>query len=164
MLVATPNLFHTKEEEEDFLRFSVLKSISCCGRLLLSIMTGTAPVSRWIPNRATLAVSSNVCPENEASQFAAISPPAEGEGSATTFDSQPVQVFLFPCSNGRSFYMYMGDRWNFNGPGSVSPTPGPSCTYVALLAQNDIGFICLYIDYVMFLCLYIDIGFIYGLI
>ena len=59
-----------------------------------------------------------------------------GPGSETTWDSQSTAVFPFQAENGQELLMYMGDRWNAAGPGSVSqasyvwlpllPVPAPS--------------------------------------
>eukprot|EP00884_Botryococcus_braunii_P022015 jgi/Botrbrau1/8498/Bobra.0029s0006.1 len=88
----------------------------------------------WDPNPAILTSSSNICPGVEGSQFTAISTPVDGERAATTMDSQPVQVFSFPCSNGHSFFMYMGDRWNFRGENGLA---GATYVWLPLLPRID---------------------------
>ena len=45
--------------------------------------------------------------------------PARGEGANTTFNSQSGFVFPLTFADGTVLYIYMGDRWNFAGPGSV---------------------------------------------
>ena len=59
-----------------------------------------------------------------------------GPGSETTYDSQSTAVFPFQADDGRQLLVYMGDRWNAGGPGSVArasyvwlpliPVAGPS--------------------------------------
>ncbi len=45
--------------------------------------------------------------------------PARGEGVNTTYNSQSSFVFPLEFADGTVLYIYMGDRWNFLGPGSV---------------------------------------------
>lgn len=40
-------------------------------------------------------------------------------GAATTFESQAAFVFSIPLEGGRELWVYAGDRWNEQGPGSV---------------------------------------------
>lgn len=44
---------------------------------------------------------------------------ARGEGANTTYNSQSSFVFPLEFADGTTLYIYMGDRWNFAGPGSV---------------------------------------------
>ncbi len=46
-------------------------------------------------------------------------PPARGAGADTGFNSQPAFVFTFVGQGGRALQVYYGDRWNYDGPGSV---------------------------------------------
>lgn len=47
------------------------------------------------------------------------SAPAVGPGSDTTFQSQAAAVFQYIYEDGTPLFVYMGDRWNAYGPGSV---------------------------------------------
>ncbi len=46
--------------------------------------------------------------------------PATGDTANTTHNSQSSSVFQLQLQDGSSMFIYMGDRWNFYGPGSVS--------------------------------------------
>ena len=56
-------------------------------------------------------------------------------GSANTFNSQSTYVlpYTHPAS-GQILLIYMGDRWNFNGPGSVG---NASYVWLPLLAPKS---------------------------
>ena len=58
--------------------------------------------------------------------------PSRGPGLETTFNSQATFVLPFEYEDGTVLYIYMGDRWNEGGPGSVRP---PTLTQVTLLAM-----------------------------
>ncbi|BDA44105.1 hypothetical protein COCOBI_05-2890 [Coccomyxa sp. Obi] len=60
--------------------------------------------------------------------------PAQGEGANTTYNSQSSFVFPLEFVDGTVLHIYMGDRWNFAGPGSVE-----NATYVwlPLLPNGD---------------------------
>ena len=45
--------------------------------------------------------------------------PASGVGANITFNSQSTFVFPLVLDDGTTMFIYMGDRWNFYGPGSV---------------------------------------------
>ena len=45
--------------------------------------------------------------------------PASGAGANITFNSQSTFVFSLVLEDGTTMFIYMGDRWNFYGPGSV---------------------------------------------
>lgn len=64
-----------------------------------------------------LAKGSSMEPSNK--WFDVVTQPASGSGSNTTFDAQSTYIFPFMCSNGKSFFLWMGDRWNIRGPGGV---------------------------------------------
>ena len=49
--------------------------------------------------------------------------PAAGPTANTTHNSQSASVFSLQLQDGSSMFVYMGDRWNFYGPGSVSLGP-----------------------------------------
>ena len=61
--------------------------------------------------------------------------PCVGPGAGTTFDSQAAFVFSIPLEDGRELWVYAGDRWNEQGPGSVSACP--ACRWRAWLATPD---------------------------
>ena len=42
-----------------------------------------------------------------------------GDGANITYNSQSTFVFDLTFEDGTVMYIYMGDRWNFYGPGSV---------------------------------------------
>lgn len=77
--------------------------------LIASHMTG------WSTNEAiqmSLASETGPCGE-----WAAMKPPVFGPGADKTYDSQ--STFVFPVSDpagGPPLWVYMGDRWNFDGP------------------------------------------------
>jgi hypothetical protein len=64
--------------------------------------------------------------------------PAEGVGSNTTFNSQPSFIFPLNLSDGTVLYIYMGDRWNFAGPGSVRNP------HIDALVHTQVRFECNY--------------------
>lgn len=80
---------------------------------------------RWEPNQAGLARSTSLRPAD--GSFPSVVPPVDGTGGSTTYDSQPTYVLPFPCDNGRTVLIYMGDRWNVRGPGGVRSCPLPLC-------------------------------------
>ena len=45
--------------------------------------------------------------------------PASGVGANITFNSQSTFVFSLVLDDRTTMFIYMGDRWNFYGPGSV---------------------------------------------
>ena len=49
--------------------------------------------------------------------------PAKGASANTTYNSQSAFIFTLQLEDGTSMFIYMGDRWNFDGPGSVSLQP-----------------------------------------
>ena len=46
-----------------------------------------------------------------------------GDGANITYNSQSSFVFDLILEDGTVMYIYMGDRWNFYGPGSVRLQP-----------------------------------------
>ena len=72
---------------------------------------------RWAPNAASLVHASAMC----GASWQALPQPEVGSGASTTFDSQPTFVFPYTCASGSTVLLYMGDRWNVKGPGSVRP-------------------------------------------
>ena len=58
------------------------------------------------------------------------SDPGRGWGSQTTFGSQAASVFPYFYEDGTALWIYMGDRWNAFGPGSVCT---PSFSHYVLL-------------------------------
>lgn len=48
-----------------------------------------------------------------------------GDGANITYNSQSTFVFDLTFEDGTVIYIYMGDRWNFYGPGSVRLQSSP---------------------------------------
>lgn len=73
----------------------------------------------WYANPAILFQSSapSLCEARYWRQTA----PAVGPGGETTFESQAAAVFPYAYKDGTELFVYMGDRWNAYGPGSVCP-------------------------------------------
>ena len=69
---------------------------------------------RWDPNPPNLSRTTALC-----EPWRLLQRPAVGATAATTYNSQPTFVLPYPCANGRTVLLYMGDRWNFRGPGGV---------------------------------------------
>ena len=72
---------------------------------------------RWAPNWPTLRHAPAMC----GTAWDALPRPATGSDAKTTFDSQPTFVFAYVYASGNTVLLYMGDRWNIRGPGSVHP-------------------------------------------
>lgn len=53
-------------------------------------------------------------------KWSKLATPAMGSDANTTYNSQSSFVFTLQLEDGSSMFIYMGDRWNFDGPGSVS--------------------------------------------
>ena len=79
--------------------------------MLMSGLTG------WNPNPANLisTSASRLC----GASWQQHANPASTEGGNTTFDSQSTHVLPLTLDDGSTLFVYMGDRWNFKGPGSV---------------------------------------------
>ncbi|KAK9813147.1 hypothetical protein WJX72_009862 [[Myrmecia] bisecta] len=60
--------------------------------------------------------------------------PARGPGADTTFQSQSTFVLPITFSDGARLFIYMADRWNFEGPGSVG---NASYVWLPLAAQIE---------------------------
>lgn len=71
----------------------------------------------WSPNAPMLFHSS--APSLFTATWAELPVPATGEGANITYNSQSTFVFQLQFDDGTTLYIYMGDRWNFYGPGSV---------------------------------------------
>ena len=57
--------------------------------------------------------------------------PASGVGANITFNSQSTFVFPLVLEDGTRMFIYMGDRWNFYGPGSVRALSRPhACMFL----------------------------------
>ena len=57
--------------------------------------------------------------------------PASGVGANITFNSQSTFVFPLVLEDGTRMFIYMGDRWNFYGPGSVRARSRPhACMFL----------------------------------
>ena len=72
----------------------------------------------WAPNQAELFHAA--APSLSAASWRPLEPPVYGKGANITYDSQPSFIFPLQLSDGTTLHIYMGDRWNFDGPGSVS--------------------------------------------
>ena len=83
--------------------------------MLMSGLTG------WNPNPAALVATT--APRLCGAWWTQQPNPASTEGGNTTFDSQSTFVLPLHLGSGRTFFIYMGDRWNFKGPGSVRSIP-----------------------------------------
>jgi len=71
-------------------------------------------ITGWEPNEAILMHA------RAPLQYAVWQKLGNPSGSNTTFNSQPTAVFKVEhLRTRRRLHVYMGDRWNFNGPGSV---------------------------------------------
>ena len=85
----------------------------------------------WDANPALLlhAQAPSLCEAQHWEQSA----PGRGPGSQTTFQSQAAAVFPYEYEDGTVLFVYMGDRWNAYGPGSVlAPAPFPLPLIVTL--------------------------------
>lgn len=71
----------------------------------------------WNPNPANLVATT--APRLCGAWWKQQPNPAATEGGNTTFDSQSTFVLPLQLGGGQTFFIYMGDRWNFKGPGSV---------------------------------------------
>lgn len=71
----------------------------------------------WNPNPPMLlhASADSLC----GAAWHTLTVPAWGEGANNTYNSQSSFVFPLKFADGTVLYIYMGDRWNFLGPGSV---------------------------------------------
>ena len=87
--------------------------------MLMSDLTG------WNPNPAKLVATAS--PRLCGAAWHLEPNPATGPGGNTTYDSQSTFVLPLTLGDGSTFFIYMGDRWNFMGPGSVR-APGPYLT------------------------------------
>ena len=71
----------------------------------------------WAPNAPMLFHAS--APSLFTATWTELPEPARGEGANITYNSQSSFVFPLEFADGTVLYIYMGDRWNFYGPGSV---------------------------------------------
>ena len=58
---------------------------------------------------------------------------ATGPGSESTFESQAAAIFPYVYDDGTVLHVYMGDRWNAFGPGSVRCLSTAACQPADLL-------------------------------
>lgn len=79
--------------------------------MLMSGLTG------WNPNPANLVATT--APRLCGAWWKQQPNPAATEGGNITFDSQSTFVLPLQLGGGQTLFIYMGDRWNFKGPGSV---------------------------------------------
>lgn len=71
----------------------------------------------WAPNLPQLFHAS--APSLHTATWTELPEPARGEGANITYNSQSSFVFPLEFADGTILYIYMGDRWNFYGPGKV---------------------------------------------
>ena len=81
--------------------------------MLMSGLTG------WNPNPANLVATT--APRLCGAWWKQQPNPAATEGGNITFNSQSTFVLPLQLGGGQTLFIYMGDRWNFKGPGSVRP-------------------------------------------
>ncbi|KAK9821806.1 hypothetical protein WJX81_007845 [Elliptochloris bilobata] len=93
--------------------------------MLMSGLTG------WSPNPAALV--STVAPRLCGAWWVRQPNPATTEGGNTTFNSQSTAVLPLKLGDGSTLFIYMGDRWNFQGPGS---TYNASYVWLPLLPRS----------------------------
>ena len=97
----------------------------------------------WRPNPAMLfhAAADSLA----TAKWSQLARPAMGPGANTTYNSQSSSVFALESgavrlANGAALHIYMGDRWNFYGPGSVRLSPSSDTAvdqHDGLLASNE---------------------------
>lgn len=73
----------------------------------------------WAPNQAMMYHAT--APSLAAATWRSIGAPVTGAGANVTFGSQPTAIFPLQLADGTTLHVYMGDRWNYDGPGSVRP-------------------------------------------
>lgn len=98
-------------------------SLQCEGPSIFKPSAGSyflmaSHLSGWAPNPPLLyhAASTSVA----GAVWHNTTTPASGDGANITYNSQSTFVFSLDFEDGTTMYIYMGDRWNFYGPGSVS--------------------------------------------
>ena len=79
---------------------------------MASHLTGWAPNPPLLYHAAATSVNGAV--------WRNTTTPASGDGANITYNSQSTFVFSLTFEDGTVMYIYMGDRWNFYGPGKVS--------------------------------------------
>ncbi|CAK0772385.1 hypothetical protein CVIRNUC_003957 [Coccomyxa viridis] len=96
----------------------------------------------WRPNPAMLfhAAADSLA----TAKWSQLARPAMGPGANTTYNSQSSSVFTLRLASGAALHIYMGDRWNFYGPGSVANS---SYVWLPLLPREDgLGYTLLELD------------------
>lgn len=53
------------------------------------------------------------------SSWSLLPQPTAGPDANVTYNSQPTFVLPYHCTSGKTVLLYMGDRWNYRGPGGV---------------------------------------------
>lgn len=76
-------------------------------------------------------------------KWARLARPAAGAGADTTFDSTPAFVHTYSWGDGSELQVYVGDRWNLKGEGSVA---NASYVWLPLLPDGGGGFSMLWLD------------------
>ena len=85
----------------------------------------------WRPNPAMLfhAAADSLA----TAKWSQLARPAMGPGANTTYNSQSSSVFTLRLASGAALHIYMGDRWNFYGPGSVSLSYNSPTLHLSML-------------------------------
>ncbi|CAL5218581.1 g275 [Coccomyxa viridis] len=94
--------------------------------LMASHLTGWAPNPPLLYHAAATSVNGAV--------WRNTTTPASGDGANITYNSQSTFVFSLTFEDGTVMYIYMGDRWNFYGPGKVEKA---SYVWLPLLPRLD---------------------------
>ena len=83
----------------------------------------------WRPNPAMLfhAAADSLA----TAKWSQLARPAMGPSANTTYNSQSSSVFALRLESGAVLHIYMGDRWNFYGPGSVRACSRPHACILA---------------------------------
>ena len=96
---------------------SVFKPSANSYFMMASHLTGWAPNSPMLFHTTSDSLSGAVWHESTV--------PASGAGANLTFNSQSTFMFKLALDDGTTMFIYMGDRWNFYGPGSVRACSHP---------------------------------------
>ena len=71
----------------------------------------------WAPNPPQLFAAASASLAEAA--WGELPCPASGQGANITYNSQSTFVLPLELEDGSVLFIYMGDRWNFYGPGKV---------------------------------------------
>ncbi|KAK9830574.1 hypothetical protein WJX81_000063 [Elliptochloris bilobata] len=70
----------------------------------------------WDPNPPQLSRAPALC----GAPWRLLEQPTTGGTADITYNSQPTFVLPYHCASGRTVLIYLGDRWNFRGPGGLT--------------------------------------------